>query len=36
VIALAAMLAHEIKNPLSGIAARAQLLEQAPRPKTAC
>ena len=29
VIALAAMLAHEIKNPLSGIRGAAQLLEQA-------
>src|SRR5262245_66528753 len=28
VIALAAMLAHEIKNPLSGIRGAAQLLEQ--------
>ena len=36
VIALAAMLAHEIKNPLSGIRGAAQLLDRRPRPKTAC
>ena len=33
VIALAAMLAHEIKNPLSGIRGAAQLLEQAASPE---
>jgi two-component system nitrogen regulation sensor histidine kinase GlnL len=32
VIALAAMLAHEIKNPLSGIRGAAQLLEQSATP----
>jgi two-component system nitrogen regulation sensor histidine kinase GlnL len=32
---LAAMLAHEIKNPLSGIRGAAQLLEQSVTPKTA-
>jgi len=34
-IALAAMLAHEIKNPLSGIRGAAQLLEQSSRTTTA-
>ena len=33
VIALASMLAHEIKNPLSGIRGAAQLLEQAALPQ---
>src|SRR5438067_8531017 len=33
VIALAAMLAHEIKNPLAGIRGAAQLLEQAASPE---
>lgn len=33
VIALAAMLAHEIKNPLSGIRGAAQLLEQSAAPE---
>src|SRR5262249_60373166 len=33
VIALAAMLAHEIKNPLSGIRGAAQLLEQQASPE---
>jgi two-component system nitrogen regulation sensor histidine kinase GlnL len=33
VIALAAMLAHEIKNPLSGIRGAAQLLEQVASPE---
>ena len=33
VIALAAMLAHEIKNPLSGIRGAAQLLEQSAPPE---
>lgn len=33
VTALAAMLAHEIKNPLSGIRGAAQLLEQAANPE---
>src|SRR6185312_5914543 len=33
VIALAAMLAHEVKNPLSGIRGAAQLLEQAASPE---
>ena len=33
VIALAAMLAHEIKNPLSGIRGAAQLLEQGASPE---
>src|SRR5580693_3215311 len=33
VIALAAMLAHEIKNPLSGFRGAAQLLEQAASPE---
>jgi two-component system nitrogen regulation sensor histidine kinase GlnL len=33
VIALAAMLAHEIKNPLSGIRGAAQLLEQSASPE---
>ena len=33
VTAMAAMLAHEVKNPLSGIRGAAQLLEQSAKPE---
>ena len=36
VTGLASMLAHEIKNPLSGIRGAAQLLEQTVTPRRSC